>query len=70
MVDVDSVVKETKRNLKKYNEEIAGAERLVKLLERSGLPVTEEKAKIGEMKDQARLVKRALRKDAEENQQQ
>lgn len=66
MVSADKVVKETKRNLKRYEGEINNADRLVKLLERSGVPVAEEKVMVSEMKDQRDKIRYALKKDAEE----
>lgn len=66
MVDVDQVVQETKLQLKKYKQDIEGAERLEKLLSRAGVPTTEEKIKISEMKDQARMIEKALKKDSTE----
>lgn len=63
MANVDAVIEETKRAVKKYEGEIKGAERLTRLLEGMNVPVTEEKARIAEMKAQAKDMKKALTED-------
>ena len=63
MANVDAVIDETKRAVKKYEGEIKGAERLTRLLEGMNVPVTEEKARIAEMKAQAKDMKKALTED-------
>lgn len=63
MANVEAVINETKRAVKKYEGEIEGAERLTNLLERMNVPVTEQKARIAEMKAQAKDMKKALKED-------
>jgi len=63
MASVNAVVKETKRSIKKFKGEVAGAERLTYLLEDMGVPVAEEKARVSELKDQAKRMDKAIKND-------
>lgn len=68
MTNVDQIVEETRRQHKKFVGEIESAKRLIKLMERAGVPVTEEKIQIQQLNDQAKAIKTALKKDQQENQ--
>jgi len=63
MASTKAIVRQTKNSVKQFKGEVEGAERLVYLLEDLGAPVVEEKARVEEMKDQAKRMDKALEND-------